>query len=57
VASDWFYVSNVPRTRDGQMRRSYVLWQEWVAPLLVLEFVSDNGDEERDRTPHTGKLN
>ena len=56
VAPDWFYVPNVPRTLDGKMRRSYVLWQEWVAPLIVLEFVSGDGSEERDRTPVTGKF-
>ena len=39
TAPDWFYVPNVPPTLGGQMRRSYVLWQEWVAPLIVLEFV------------------
>jgi Uma2 family endonuclease len=50
-APDWFYVPNVPPTLDGQLRRSYVMWQEFVAPLIVLEFVSGNGSEERDRTP------
>jgi Uma2 family endonuclease len=50
-APDWFYVPNVPPTLDGKMRRSYVLWQEYVAPLIVLEFVSGSGAEERDRTP------
>jgi Uma2 family endonuclease len=55
-APDWFYVPNVPPTLNGQMRRSYVLWQEYVAPLIVLEFVSGNGEEERDRTPITGKF-
>ncbi|MDY6941041.1 MAG: Uma2 family endonuclease [Cyanobacteriota bacterium] len=55
-APDWFYVPNVPPTLDGQMRRSYVLWQEIVAPLIVLEFVSGNGSEERDRTPYEGKF-
>jgi Uma2 family endonuclease len=50
-APDWFYVPNVPPTLDGQLRRSYVMWQEFVAPLIVLEFVSGNGAEERDRTP------
>ncbi|MBD2514335.1 Uma2 family endonuclease [Nostoc sp. FACHB-973] len=48
-APDWFYVPNVPPTLDGKMRRFYVLWKEYVAPLIVLEFVS--GDEERDKTP------
>ena len=50
-APDWFYVPNVPPALDGQMRRSYVLWQEYVAPLIILEFVSGNGSEERDITP------
>jgi Uma2 family endonuclease len=51
VAPDWFYVPNVPPTLDGQFRRSYVLWKEYVAPLIVIEFVSGDGSEERDRTP------
>jgi Uma2 family endonuclease len=53
---DWFYVGNVPPTLDGQMRRSYVLWQEHIPPLIVLEFVSGNGEEERDRRPWQGKF-
>ncbi len=55
-APDWFYVPHVPPTLKGQMRRSYVLWQEYVAPLIVLEFVSGNGAAERDCTPVTGKF-
>lgn len=54
-APDWFYVPNVPPTLDGQLRRSYVMWQEIVAPLIVLEFVSGDGREERDQTPYEGK--
>jgi Uma2 family endonuclease len=50
-APDWFYVPNVPPNLDGQIRRSYVLWPEHIAPLIALEFASGNGDEERDRTP------
>ncbi|MGB8701957.1 MAG: Uma2 family endonuclease [Thermosynechococcaceae cyanobacterium] len=53
---DWFYVANVPPALDGQFRRSYVLWQEFIAPLIILEFVSGNGAEERDKTPWTGKF-
>jgi Uma2 family endonuclease len=56
VAPDWFYVPDVPPLLEGKMRRSYVLWQEYVAPLIVIEFVSGNGEEERDRTPVTGKF-
>lgn len=54
-APDWFLVPEVPRLLDGQMRRSYVLWQEEVSPLLVLEYVSGDGTEEHDRTPDVGK--
>jgi Uma2 family endonuclease len=56
VAPDWFYVPGVPPTLDGQVRRSYVMWQELRAPLVVLEFVSGDGTEERDRTPDEGKF-
>ncbi|MFN6514288.1 MAG: Uma2 family endonuclease [Nostoc sp. CreGUA01] len=55
-APDWFYVANVPPLLDGLTRRSYVLWREFIAPLIVLEFVSGNGDEERDKTPLKGKF-
>src|ERR1700730_10231649 len=36
-APDWFLVPDVSATRDGLARRSYVMWQEWVAPLVLLE--------------------
>ncbi|MGK7929395.1 MAG: Uma2 family endonuclease [Spirulina sp.] len=55
-APDWFYVPDVPPTLEGQARRSYVLWQELVAPLIAIEFVSGNGAEERDRTAYQGKF-
>ncbi|WP_448265058.1 Uma2 family endonuclease [Nostoc sp. DSM 114159] len=55
-APDWFYVPNVAPMLNGQFRRSYVLWQEYVAPLIVLEFASGDGSEERDNTPITGKF-
>ncbi|MBW4644520.1 MAG: Uma2 family endonuclease [Goleter apudmare HA4340-LM2] len=55
-APDWFYVPNVPPTLNGEMRRSYVFWQELIAPMIVLEFVSGDGDEERDSTPYKGKF-
>lgn len=56
VAPDWFYVPQVPPTLNGQLRRSYVMWQEIVAPLIVLEFVSGDGQAERDTTPYVGKF-
>jgi Uma2 family endonuclease len=55
-APDWFYVPDVPPLLDGQVRRSYVLWQELVAPQVILEYVSGDGTEERDPTPQTGKF-
>ena len=56
VSPDWFYVPGSPPTFKGQPRRSYVLWQEIVAPLIVLEFVSGDGRAERDRTEQEGKF-
>jgi Uma2 family endonuclease len=56
VAPDWFYVPNVPPSLDGHYRRSYVLWQELTPPVIVIEFVSGDGKEERDRTPEEGKF-
>jgi Uma2 family endonuclease len=55
-APDWFYVPDVPPTLEGRRRRSYVMWQEIIAPLLLLEVVSGDGSEERDRTPYKGKF-
>src|SRR5438105_1952006 len=55
-APDWFYVPNVPPMLEGTYRRSYVLWQETIPPLVLIEFASGDGSEERDRTPWTGKF-
>jgi Uma2 family endonuclease len=49
-APDWFYVPGVPPLLQGKGRRSYVMWKEIVVPLIAIEFVSGNGDEERDAT-------
>ncbi len=56
IAPDWFYVPGVPPKLEGEYRRSYVLWRELVAPLIVLEFSSGDGSEELDRSPGQGKL-
>ncbi len=56
VAPDWFYVPNVPPKLDGQIRRSYVLWREYLTPTIAMEFASGNGKEERDTTPYSGKF-
>lgn len=29
-APDWFYVPSVPPRLDGKIRRSYVLWREYI---------------------------
>jgi Uma2 family endonuclease len=55
-APDWYFVPDVPPLLNGQVRRSYVLWQESVRPALLIEFVSGDGSEERDATPWTGKF-
>lgn len=48
---DWFYIPNVPPLFKGKFRQSYFLWQEYLAPLIVLEFLFDDGSKERDKTP------
>jgi Uma2 family endonuclease len=53
---DWYLVLGVPHLLDGEMRRSYVLWQELFAPALILEYASGNGAEERDVSPWEGKF-
>ncbi|MEB3294561.1 MAG: Uma2 family endonuclease [Synechococcales bacterium] len=50
-APDWFYVPNVPPLLEGEIRRSYVLWREYMVPMIAIEFASGDGTEERDRTP------
>ncbi len=47
---------NVPPLLNGIPRRSYVLWQEFIAPFIILEFVSGTGKEEIDKTPWKGKF-
>jgi len=33
-----------------------VMWKETIEPVIALEFVSGNGEEERDKTPVKGKF-
>jgi hypothetical protein len=40
IVPDGFLVLGVPRIQDENLRRSYVLWQEKVVPVLTLEVVS-----------------
>jgi Uma2 family endonuclease len=53
---DWYVVEGVPHLLDGEYRRSYVLWEEEEPPLLVVEYASGDGTEERDRTRGEGKF-
>lgn len=55
-APDWYLVPGVAAMLDGELRRSYVLWQEAVRPLLLIEYVSGDGSEEHDTTPYRGKF-
>jgi Uma2 family endonuclease len=55
-APDWYFVPGVPKELDGEMRRSFVMWAEGTAPLIVMEFVSGTGAEELDTTPGKGKF-
>ena len=55
-APDWFLVRGAPHLLDGEMRRSYVLWQEHIAPLIILEYATDGTAQELDRTPWEGKF-
>ncbi len=54
-APDWFLVVGVPPMLEGAIRRSYVLWQEVVKPVIVIEYVSGDGSDEHDNTPYKGK--
>ncbi len=55
-APDWFLVPEVPLLLGGQLRRSYVMWQEVEPPLVVIEYASGDGAVELDQTPQTGKF-
>lgn len=49
---DWFAVIGVPRLYDRQdLRLSYVIWQEGVTPIVVVELLSP-GTEAEDLGPY-----
>lgn len=51
---DWFLAVDVPRLYGGkELRNSYVVWQEVVSPLVVVEFLSP-GTESEDLGPFYG---
>jgi Uma2 family endonuclease len=44
---DWFLVIGVPRIHQkNQFRSSYVIWQEKVSPLVVVELLSEGTEDE-----------
>lgn len=44
---DWFLVVDVPRLYDeNDLRLSYVIWQEGIAPLVVVELLSPGTEAE-----------
>ncbi|MFG6098870.1 Uma2 family endonuclease [Leptothoe sp. ISB3NOV94-8A] len=52
---DWFLAVDVPRLYGGKdLRNSYVVWQEGVSPLVVVEFLSP-GTEAEDLGPFYGE--
>jgi Uma2 family endonuclease len=54
---DWWYVAGVgPEPPDFPYRRSYVLWHELVPPSVLIEYVSDDTENEWDQTPNKGKF-
>ncbi|TAH20032.1 MAG: Uma2 family endonuclease, partial [Oscillatoriales cyanobacterium] len=42
-APDWFYVPNVGPLVDGEIRRSYVIWREYMVPIIAIEFARKPG--------------
>ena len=47
---DWFIVAGVPRLYDHkELRLSYVMWQEGVRPLVVVELLSPSTYSVRGR--------
>jgi Uma2 family endonuclease len=44
---DWFAVVDVPQLyKQREMRMSYVIWQEKVAPFVVIELLSESTEKE-----------
>ncbi|WP_020472629.1 Uma2 family endonuclease [Zavarzinella formosa] len=56
-APDWFYVPGVPAMEEGEIVRSYVMWQhDYAPPYFLVELVSGPGGGEHDDTPNSGKF-
>ena len=53
---DWFLVVGVPHLYEGEdLRASYVIWQEGVAPFVVIELLSP-GTQKEDLGPYAEEL-
>jgi Uma2 family endonuclease len=49
---DWFAVLGAPRLFHGDLRLSYVMWQEGISPSVIVELLSPGTeDEDLGRTP------
>jgi Uma2 family endonuclease len=54
---DWFLVIGVPRLhKPNELRSSYVIWQEKISPLIVVELLSE-GTEDEDLGQTTSAVN
>jgi Uma2 family endonuclease len=54
---DWFLVIGVPRLhKPNELRSSYVIWQEKISPLVVVELLSE-GTEDEDLGETTSAVN
>ncbi|MEC4811715.1 MAG: Uma2 family endonuclease [Scytonema sp. PMC 1069.18] len=53
---DWFYVSGVSPTLDGEVKPYYDFWQDLLAPKMVIEFIDEDDEEEWNKTPYEGKF-
>ena len=43
---DWFAVLGVPPLYQGDMRYSYVMWEEKVTPFIIIELLSESTEKE-----------
>jgi len=43
---DWFAVVGLPKNKKPEMRLSYVIWQEGIAPLIIVELLSPSTRKE-----------
>jgi Uma2 family endonuclease len=44
IRPDWFVTLGAPSSFEGEIRRSYVVWQEKIKPFLVVELLSPGSE-------------